>query len=150
LTEKNVDDIHHELFNNLFQFYSFSKKDSDHMTYYGIMCIEILLNYSTNESLHLNDIIGGKTLYMKLKSCILKTIGKRQTLKECLEKTCKIKYESIIPLITDTISAYIKLISVLEIEYMKKSVVFGGRYKKSLEEILRSENEMKHALCDYV
>lgn len=151
LTGKTIDDIHHELFNNISQYYNFSKKEADdHVIYYGIAYIETLLNYSTNESLHLNDVIGGKLLYMKLKTCILSTISKRQILKDCLEKTYRLKYENLILKITDTINAYIIFISVLEIEYMKKSMVFGNRYKKSLENILSSENEMNKTLCDYI
>ena len=150
LTEKPVNEIHHELFNDLFQSYSLSEKKSDSILYYGTACIDVLLDHFANESLNLNDTVGGKTLYRKLKACILQTIGKRQVLKECLETTCKTKYEGIIHKIISVINAYITLISVLEVEYMKKNMVLGKRYIKSLEEIRWSENEMKHALCDYV
>jgi len=151
LTKKIIDDIHHDLFNNISRYYNLSKKESDdHMIYYGIACVETLLDYSTNESLYLNDVIGGKPLYILLKTFLLSTISKRQILKDCLEKTYPLRYDNLILKITNTINAYITCISVLEIEHMKKNTIFGKRYNKSLENILFSENDMSKTLYDYI
>ena len=151
LTRKTVDEIHYELFCNISQYYNYSKKESsDLLTCYGIKCIEALLNYCTIESLNLDDKIGDKPLYKVLKTCILSTISKRKILKDCLEKTYPLRYESLIQKINGTINAYITLISILEIEYMKNNRVFGNRYKKSLEGIIFNENEMSKTLSDYI
>ena len=143
--ERKLEAIQHELLSNILQDYNLSLKKDNVEIHYGISCIMTLLQYSQKELFLLTDLIQGKNLYLRLRYCILATIGKRQILKECL-LISNMDYKELIPVLTATINNYIKFISLLEIEYMKNNLVFGNRYSKILEDIINSENNMKHTI----